>query len=329
MDSVSSTRKRLIELLSNQENKYISGQQLSEDLSISRSAVWKQMNHLKKDGYGIEAVENKGYRIVQLPEKVSENTVAWGLDTTWLGHHIIHKQTVASTQRLAHEVALDHSPHGTVIIADEQTEAKGRVNRAWYSDKGTGMWMSFILRPAILPYMAPQLTLLTATVLAEVLDELTDVRPQIKWPNDILIQGKKVAGILTEMQAEQDKIVYVIIGVGMNVNQLQTDFPDDIKDKATSLRAESNKKVELNLLIQRFLEQFEKRYTAYIQEGFGGVKSSWENYGFRMNETLQITNGYQTWEGVFSGIAEDGALLAEKADGSLERVYSGEISWFT
>src|SRR5699024_6360634 len=124
-----------------------------------------------------------------------------------------------------------------------------------------------------------------------------------------------VAGILTEMQAEQDKIVYVIIGVGMNVNQLQTDFPEDIKDKATSLRAESNKKVELNVLIQRFVEQFEKRYTAYIQEAFGGVKCSWENYGSRMNERLQITNGYRTWEGVSSGIAEDGALLAEKADG--------------
>lgn len=326
---MSSTRKRLIELLSRQGNEYISGQQLSEELSISRSAVWKQMNRLKNDGYGIEAVENKGYRIVQLPEKVSENTIAWGLNTAWLGHHIIHKQTVASTQRLAHEVALNNSPHGTVIIAEEQTEGKGRISRTWHSDKGTGVWMSFILRPAILPYMAPQLTLLTATVLAEVLDELTDVRPQIKWPNDILIQGKKAAGILTEMQAEQDKIVYVIIGIGLNVNQLKTDFPDDIRNKATSLRAETDEKVELNLLIQRFLEQFEKRYTAYVQEGFGRVKSSWENYGFRINETLQITNGNQTWEGVFSGIAEDGALLAEKADGSLEKVYSGEISWFS
>lgn len=326
---MSSTRKRLIDLLSQLGDEYISGQQLSEALSISRSAVWKQMNRLKQDGYEIDAVENKGYRIINSPEKVSENTIAWGLDTAWLGHHIIHKTTVPSTQRFAHELALDGSPHGTVIIADEQTEGKGRISRTWHSEKGTGMWMSLILRPAILPYLAPQLTLLTATVLAEVLDGISAVRPQIKWPNDILVQGKKTTGILTEMQAEQDQIVYVIIGIGMNVNQQIEDFPDDIKDKATSIRAETGEKVELNQLIRRFLELFEKRYTTYLQEGFNRVKSSWENYGFRLKETLQITNAYQTWEGVFLGIAEDGALLAEKADGSIEKVYSGEISWFS
>lgn len=326
---MSSTRKRLIDLLSKHEDKYISGQQLSEELSISRSAVWKQMNRLKQDGYEIEAVENKGYRIIDSPEKVSENTIAWGLKTAWLGHRIIHKTTIPSTQRLAHEYALAGSPHGTVIIADEQTEGKGRISRAWHSEKGTGMWMSLILRPAILPYLAPQLTLLTATVLAEVLDGLTAVHPQIKWPNDILVQGKKTTGILTEMQAEQDQIIYVIIGVGMNVNQQIEDFPEDIKEKATSLRAETGEKVELNVLIQRFLELFEKRYTTYLHEGFDRVKSSWETYGFRLKETLQIANGNQTWEGVFLGIAEDGALLAERADGSIEKVYSGEISWFS
>ncbi|HLQ95209.1 MAG TPA: biotin--[acetyl-CoA-carboxylase] ligase [Pseudogracilibacillus sp.] len=326
---MSSTRKRLIDLLSKHEDQYISGQQLSEELSISRSAVWKQMNRLKQDGYEVEAVENKGYRIIDSPAKVSENTITWGLDTAWLGHRIIHKTTIPSTQRLAHEYALDGSPHGTVIIADEQTEGKGRISRAWHSKKGTGMWMSLILRPAILPYLAPQLTLLTATVLAEVLDGLTNVHPQIKWPNDILVQGKKTTGILTEMQAEQDQIVYVIIGVGMNVNQQIEDFPEDIKEKATSLRAETGEKVELNDLIQRFLELFEKRYTTYLHEGFDRVKSSWETYGFRLKETLQIANGNETWEGVFLGIAEDGALLAERADGSIEKVYSGEISWFS
>lgn len=325
---MSSTRYRLIQLLSDQADSYVSGQRLSEDLGISRNAVWKHMNELKKDGYVIDAKARKGYRIVDAPDKVSGNTISWGLNTKWLGKHIVHHDSVQSTQRIAHELALDEAAHGTVVVANEQVAGKGRMNRPWYSKAGKGIWMSLILRPEIAPYMAPQLTLLTATVLAEVLEQNADIQPQIKWPNDILINGKKTAGILTEMKAEQDQVLYVIIGVGININQTREDLPEELDDKATSLRIETGVESDLVPLIQKMLHKFEEKYSIYMKEGFQPVKSTWENYGFRLNEKLRIKAGTKEWHGVIHGIAEDGALLAETAEGEVEKLYSAEISWF-
>ncbi|MEI3604754.1 biotin--[acetyl-CoA-carboxylase] ligase [Pseudogracilibacillus sp. SE30717A] len=325
---MSSTRNKLIELLSKNEAQYISGQLLSEQLNISRSAIWKHMNELKKDGYEIEGKAKKGYRIISYPNKISENTISWGLQTDWLGKKIVYRDSITSTQRLAHELALDGAEHGTIVIADEQTKGKGRVDRNWHSQKGKGIWMSVILRPTILPYLAPQLTLLTATVLANVIDQYAKIKPQIKWPNDILIDSRKMAGILTEMQAEQDHVLYVIVGMGININQDQSDLPDDILNKATSLRIETGQEWEMLPMIQQIIETFESKYMHYIDNGFKEVKQNWENYGFRLNERLQINSGNKRWEGLFLGIAEDGALLAKTDTGIIEKVYSGEISWF-
>lgn len=325
---MSSTRNKLIKLLAENKEKYISGQYLSEKLNISRSAIWKHMNELKKDGYEIEGKAKKGYRILSFPNKLSENTISWGLETDWLGKTIIHRESITSTQRLAHELALDGANHGTIVIADEQTKGKGRTDRAWHSEKGKGIWMSIILRPTILPYLAPQLTLLTATVLANVIDSYAKIRPQIKWPNDILIDGKKMAGILTEMQAEQDTVLYVIIGMGININQTKADLPNEISNRATSLQIETEKSWDMLPIIQEIIQTFETKYMHYIDHGFNQVKQTWENYGFRLNERLQIKSGNKLWEGIFLGIAEDGALLAKNENGVIEKVYSGEITWF-
>lgn len=252
MDKVQSTRNKLIHLLANTESSesYISGQVLSEQLNISRSAIWKHMNKLKKDGYEIEGKARQGYRIISFPEKLSENTIRWGLQTEWLGQTIYHYETTDSTQKIAHNLAIDGAKHGTVVIADEQTAGKGRQDRQWYSQKDKGIWMSMILRPTILPYLAPQLTLLAATVLADVIVEYTNLSPQIKWPNDILVNDKKVAGILTEMQAEQDQVRYIIIGTGINVNQKATDLPDLTRNTATSLRIEAKKQMNMLTLVK-------------------------------------------------------------------------------
>lgn len=325
---MSSTRNKLIQLLSTHKESYISGQFLSDELNISRSAIWKHMNELKKDGYEIEGKAKKGYRIISYPNKLSENTLSWGLNTEWLGQTIIHKESTTSTQRIAHELALNGAKHGTIVIADEQTKGKGRIDRAFHSNNGKGIWMSMILRPSILPFLAPQLTLLTATVIANVIDDYANIKPQIKWPNDILIHGKKMTGILTEMQAEQDQVLYVIVGTGININQAKEDLPEDIQKKATSLQIETGKHWDMLPMIQQILRTFEKKYSNYINHGFQDVKQTWENYGFRMNERLQIKSGKEEWEGIFLGIAEDGALLAKKDDGKIEKVFSAEISWF-
>lgn len=323
-----STRSRLIHLLSKNKDQYISGQLLSDELNISRSAVWKHINELKKDGYQIEGKSNKGYRIIGFPEKLSENTIKWGLETDWLGQSVKHFESITSTQTIAHEEAQNDAEEGTLIVADEQTKGRGRITRHWHSNKNQGIWMSMVLRPEIEPQEAPQLTLLTATVLADVIRKYTKLEPQIKWPNDILIDGKKVAGILTEMQAEQDRIWYVIIGIGMNVNQDKEDIPNDILSRATSLKIEANKEWNLKDLIQEILRTFETTYEYYLNHGFSTIKENWEKYGFKIGKEIHIKTMKDEWKAPFLGISDDGALLTVDNEGKETTLYSAEIDWF-
>ncbi|MDC3415354.1 biotin--[acetyl-CoA-carboxylase] ligase [Aquibacillus salsiterrae] len=322
-----STRNKLIDILNVHKNSFISGQQLSNQLNISRTAVWKHMRELEKDGYVIEAAPRKGYRIVESPKKVSSNTIHWGLQTKWLGKEVVHKHRVPSTQTVAHQQALNGSSHGTVVIADQQTKGKGRLNRKWYSENDDGVWMSVVLRPNIPPNQAPQLTLLAATVLANVLTKLKIPEVGIKWPNDILIGDKKVAGILTEMQAEHDQIHYLVLGIGLNVNQSSDTFPDEVKDIATSLKLASNQSYSIRQLIQDILFEFEKSYDVYMSDGFTSIKQNWERFGYKMGEKVAINSGNRTWTATLHGIEADGSLLVSNDDGSHERLYSAEINW--
>ncbi|MFC7320673.1 biotin--[acetyl-CoA-carboxylase] ligase [Halobacillus campisalis] len=321
-----STRNRLIKLL-NQEDNYISGQQLSDHLNISRTAVWKHMKELEKDGYEVEAVQRKGYRIIASPDKTSENTIHWGLSTSWIGHQLHHYEEVDSTQDIVHQLAKQGKPHGTVVVADEQIKGKGRMSRPWHSPKGKGIWMSILLRPELSPVQAPQITLLAATVLAKVITSQSQLIPFIKWPNDILINHKKVSGILTEMQAEHDQIQYVAIGIGINLNQSAEEIPVDIRHKASSLRAESKEEWNITSTIQEILKQFESTYDQYAAEGFNYVKEIWETYGYKIGEKVTISTMRRTWEATLVGIEPDGALIARDSEGKREKLYSAEIQW--
>lgn len=319
------TRKQLIELLSKDPGKFFSGQELSNQIGISRTAIWKHMNELKKDGYEIEAVSKKGYRIQKYPNKVSRNTIQWGLNTQWLGQEIHHFETVPSTQSIAHTMAQEGVPHGTVVIADEQTSGRGRLNRSWHSSSGNGIWMSVVLRPPIEPFRAPQLTLMTATVLVDIIKKFSSLDPRIKWPNDIMIHGKKIAGILTELQAEQDQIQYVILGIGINVNQ--TDFPEELNGIASSLRQESGDKMNRLALIQSFFEKFEKAFQTYIDVGFKEFKNKWEMAGYRLGEVAYIDSGTTQIKGKLVGINENGGLIVLDEELELRTYYSAQIRW--
>ncbi|MGR9049949.1 biotin--[acetyl-CoA-carboxylase] ligase [Halobacillus faecis] len=321
-----STRKELIELLNNGEG-HISGQELSEQLGISRTAVWKHMNELKKDGYEIEAVQRKGYKIISSPDKISENTLRWGLDTKWIGHELHHYDQVESTQEIVHQLAKQGKPHGTVVIADEQVKGKGRMSRNWDSPKGKGIWMSVLLRPNLPPVQAPQITLLAATVLARMVAERSSLVPQIKWPNDLLINHKKVSGILTEMQAEQDTIQYIVLGMGMNVNQEDREIPEDIKYKASSLKVESGQHWNIQQTVQHILRLFEETYERFETHGFASVKKDWEHFGYKIGEEVTISTMRKTWQATLIGIEPDGALRARSKDGEEEKLYSAEIHW--
>ena len=329
MDHMQSTRNKLIELLYTHPNDYMSGQKLADTLNISRNAIWKHMKELEKDGYEIEALPRKGYRILRTPKTMSENTLKWGLQTNWLGKTIVHKESVDSTQQIAHELAREGAPHGTVVIANEQTSGRGRMNRTFYSQSDQGIWMSLLIRPHILPYLAPQLTLLTATVLAEAIDEMFDIQTHIKWPNDVLINEQKISGILTEMHAEQDQIQYVVIGIGINVFQNEEDFHPDIKKKATSIHLHTDQTIEKHHLVQTILQTFEKQYESFVNSGFPEVKEKWEKYGFKIGEMISIKTMRKSWNALFLGISEDGALITQVPGEQPERIYSAEIEWFT
>ncbi|MFD2640366.1 biotin--[acetyl-CoA-carboxylase] ligase [Piscibacillus salipiscarius] len=320
------TRKRLIDLLSNHQQPYISGQQLSDELNISRSAVWKHMNALKKEGYQIEGVTNKGYRIVSSPNDLSETALSWDLKTDWLGQRLIYKEQVTSTQIVAHDLARDGAEHGTVIVAREQTKGRGRMRRYWESKDGLGLWFSSILRPTgIEPKRASQLTLVAAVAIADYLSKYNlDVK--IKWPNDLFINGKKLAGILTEMQAEQDAVEYIVLGIGINMNHDQQDLFESERNKATSLLLEAKQPFNLNTVLTELLFELEVKFDLFMSEGFSTIKGQWESYAYKLGEWVSVKTQTE-WDAKICGIDEDGALMVMNQNHQVHHLYSAEILW--
>ncbi|MCF6137553.1 biotin--[acetyl-CoA-carboxylase] ligase [Pseudalkalibacillus berkeleyi] len=318
------TRERLISLLSDSDD-YISGQKLSEIIGCSRTAVWKHIEELRKEGYVVEAVQKRGYRITVRPNNLHPGEIKNHLNTEKIGQVVHFENTVTSTQEIAHKHALNGAEEGTIIIADEQTVGRGRLGRAWHSPKGSGVWMSIILRPNIPPQKAPQLTLLAAVSVVQGIEEVTGLSAQIKWPNDILIDGKKVVGILTELQAEADRVNSVIIGIGINVNTPKEAFPKDIETIATSLKVEKGEEIERAYLVRAIMEKMEKLYHIYLEHGFAPIKLMWESSAASLGKRVRVRTITGELYGKAQGITEEGVLLVEDDEGTVHRVYSADI----
>ena len=305
--------------------EFVSGQKISEELGCSRTAVWKHIEDLRHEGYELEAVRRKGYRIMKIPNKISSNEIQLGLKTSTLGSTIHFEESVTSTQKIAHQLAYNGAEEGTLVVAEEQTEGRGRLSRGWHSPKYTGVWMSLILRPNLPPPRAPQLTLLTAVAIVQAIEEVTTVQPSIKWPNDILVNGKKLVGILTEMQAETDKINSVIIGIGINVNQEKEHFPEELQPIATSLKMECDQEVNRAELIQVFLTKMELLYENYLKHGFLPIKLLWESYAVSIGKKIIARTITGTLQGTALGITDDGVLILEQQDGTITHIHSADI----
>ncbi|AEP02159.1 MAG: biotin--[acetyl-CoA-carboxylase] ligase [Weizmannia coagulans] len=318
-----STREKIIELLTEAGDGFVSGETLAKKLNCSRAAVWKHMEELRKEGFELEAVRKKGYRIKGTGDKVTENEIRYGLGTKRLARNIHYRETIDSTQRLAHQLVQEGCPDGTLVIAEQQTGGRGRLRRSWYSPKYTGIWMSIVLRPDLPPQMAPPFTLIAAVAVAQAIEETAGIVPEIKWPNDLLIGGKKCAGILTELEADTDRIQAVITGIGINVNE--TDFPDPLKSIATSLSLASGKKVKRALLIQRILEKLEKYEEIYLQNGFAPLKILWESYANVAGKKITAHTLKGDISGRAVGITDDGVLQLEGEDGQMHAIYSADI----
>lgn len=327
MGTVQSTQIKLVQLLLKNNDQYVPKQYISDMLDINRSVISSHILELEKTGYQIEQNSDKEYRLID-NSVVNEDTLLQGLQTTTIGKSIVHYESVASTQLIAHQLAKQGAEHGTVVVADEQTNGRGRMNRYWHSAKEKGIWLSIILRPTILPHLAPQFTLLTATVLANILKTKVKITPQIKWPNDLLIDHKKTAGILTEMHTKHHKISYIIVGIGINVNHTQLDLPKILQHNTTSILMETKQHWNKRYLIQTILNQFESTYETYIANGFAPIKTNWEYFGYKLGEQVLINNFQKVWQAELVGISEDGALLTRNKDNNIEKIHSAEIQWY-
>ncbi len=321
----SEIRKKLLDAFTNAGESFLSGQYLAEIIGCSRTAVWKHIEELRKDGFELEAVRKKGYRIVRTPETVTDDEVRLGLQTKFIGQNIFYQESVPSTQKIAHRLANDSAPEGTVVIAEEQLSGKGRMGREWHSPKYTGIWMSLILRPNISLSNAPQLTLLAAVSVVQAIEETAGIRPEIKWPNDLLLNGKKITGILTELHAEADRIHSIIIGIGINVNQQLSDFPDELHSIATSLAIEKGEKVSRAALIRSIFKHFENLYVLYLEEGFAQIKQFWETYAVSIGKHIKARTLNEIIEGKALGITNDGVLQIQDLNGKIHHVYSADI----
>jgi BirA family biotin operon repressor/biotin-[acetyl-CoA-carboxylase] ligase len=323
-----STKTRILMMLFERPHQFISGQEMSDVIGCSRTAVWKQIKELEKDGYMIESVPKKGYRLKETPNRLSPEEILAGLNTEKFGRQIVYEPSMPSTQKRAHHLAEDGAPEGTLVISDEQTEGRGRLGRTWHSPKGTGIWMSLILRPKLSLNRIPQLTLMTAVAIVKAIKVVTGIECQIKWPNDIFYNGKKLVGILTELQAEENQAKAVIIGMGMNVNLTAEDLPDDIIKIATSIQMITGKPCSRAHLIQVILAQMESFYHLYIEAGFSLIKTLWETYAMNMDRiiTARNVNG-QVVKGFARGINDEGVLLLEDQEGHIHRIYSTDIEF--
>ncbi|OIK17104.1 biotin--[acetyl-CoA-carboxylase] ligase [Bacillus sp. MUM 116] len=321
----SEIRKELLDAFTNAGESYLSGQQLAVLIGCSRTAVWKHVEELRKEGFELEAVRRKGYRILKTPEKITPDEIRLGLKTEYIGKNIHYEESVESTQKIAHRLAHEDVLEGTAVITEEQRSGRGRMDRKWHSPKFTGIWMSLILRPNIPLIKAPQLTLLTAVAVVQAIEEVTGLNPEIKWPNDILLNGKKVTGILTELQAEADRINSVIIGIGINVNQKKDDFPPELQETASSLLIEKGEPILRAELIRSIFMYMEKWYDLYLEKGFSPIKLLWESYAISIGKNLKARTLTDVIEGKALGITDDGVLLLEDEKGVTRHIYSADI----
>ena len=315
---------RILELLRRQEG-FLSGEDIGRELSITRAAVWKGIKKLREEGYEIEAVTNRGYRLTNPETMYNKRELEQGLKTKTMGQTIYFYEETDTTNNRARELALEGAPEGTLVVAEKQTAGRGRRGKVWESPLGTGIWMSLVLRPQIMPAEASVLTLLCGLATAEAIEAETGLSAGIKWPNDILINGKKAVGILTEMDCEMSEVHFVIPGIGINVNTAS--FPPEIAEIATSLHLECGKTVSRRRLVHRVLERLEEHYETFLRTGsFDAMLEDYRKHCITLGKEVHVL-GREPFFAEALDITPEGELLVRRADnGKEEVVFSGEVS---
>jgi len=323
---VSEVSVAILRLFRDAGDGFVSGECVSRELQVSRTAVWKHINGLRQSGYVIEAVPSRGYRLISSPDILSSDEILDRLVSSRIGRHLVCLGTTASTNADAFRLAEEGAEEGTVVVADGQSAGKGRRGRVWTSPQGVNLYCSVVLRPDILPHEAPQLTFLSAVAVVRAISQESGLTAEIKWPNDVLLQGKKVAGLLNEMSAETDGINFVILGIGVNLNMSRDQFPDDLRAPATSLQLERGMPVQRARFAALLLNELDRLYADFLRHGFGPVREEWQRCCNAAGREVVVSDqGRDIVKGMFDGIDGDGALLLRLQNGKQERIVAGDV----
>lgn len=317
-------RNRIIQRLVASRGKYLSGHEIGTELGISRTAVWKHVEALRREGFRVSSQTNRGYRLDGLPDVISPSAVQAVLKTRCFGKNILHFPILDSTQETASEAARKGAPEGTVVIAEQQRNGRGRRGRTWVSPQG-GLWFSLVLRPPLHPQKATIITLAAGVAVAKSIKNLGKLPVMLKWPNDVLVAEKKIAGILGEMVAETDTLHMIILGMGINVNVEKTGLPPELHGTATSLSLELGRKIDRGEFFGNLLENCEVYYDLLLSGGAEPVLKAWRSMPNILGRQVKA----ETPEGLCLGRAVDidpqGALLIEDAGGKTSRILAGDI----
>jgi len=317
--------ERILQFLREAEG-FLSGEDLSARLGVSRTAIWKHVNALRLKGYRIAAVPAKGYALLTPADLLAPLDISAGLTTRRVGREIICLREIDSTNTHAFKLAEAGAAEGTVVLADAQTAGKGRLGRTWLSPPGVNLYCSVILRPPIAPLAACQLTFLSVVAVARAVEKCTSLTPEIKWPNDLLVSGKKVCGLLNEMNAETEQVNFVVLGIGVNVNMSADQLGEGLRHPATSLMEEEGSPVNRVIFTRTLLGELDDLYDLFLREGEGPVREEWLRRSDLRGRGLTVVMGERVLKGVARGVDEFGALLVELADGSVERVLTGDVT---
>ncbi len=304
---------------------YVSGEFLGETLGVTRTSIWKGIKKLREQGYDIRAVSNRGYYLSQTHDLYNAQEIQDGLNTEILGKKVYFYEETDSTNACIRRLAAEGAKEGTLAVAEIQNAGRGRRGKNWTSEKGVGIWMSLLLRPDISPNQTPLITLLTGLGVCKAIQRATNLPARIKWPNDILMDGKKICGILTEMDGEMTRVNYVVVGIGINVNN--EEFPHELKGVATSLRIENHgEAISRKKLLQEILQELEGYYKKYVKEtDFAHFYEEYKDACVTIGQQVYVL-GKEPFEGKAIDIDSQGELMVQKEDGTIVKVFSGEVS---
>ena len=315
---------KLIHLLAKNATVVVPGPKIASEIGVTRSTVWMYIEKLRSLGVEIKGHQSSGYQLQKLPDILAPSLIRQEIGDNQIGHRIVHYFRIESTNTTALELAAKGAAHGTVVVAEEQTAGRGRFGRTWYSERSSGIYTSIILRPPLAPAVAPVLTLMAAVAAHQAISTTTGLPVDIRWPNDVLVDGKKVCGILTEMSAEVDRLHAVVLGIGINVNHRE--MPSELKNIATSLRIEAGKSLSRAQILVALLKELERKYHLLLDEGSAAIARRWAAAStFAQGKRIRVLTGTGEFLATTVGLEPSGALRVRREDGREELLVSGEV----